>query len=572
MLRSAAMKRPGLIVSSLASLAASLVVACSSHPLPPGEATGPDGGAGTSGAAGTTSPGTTSAAGSSGAGATNTGTSGAGGQIGAAGASYAGTYGFFGEAGTVGASPQDAAAPTDAAGVDAGTTIVCPPFGDGGTSSACQVTTVPSQNCTAAPVAIGASTLCAGASTCPVTMAARLACDVGCYPEISLAPRADGASILLDVANAGNPDGEVDMQLFTLGATSRVDHFPFLVNGVIAADRNGVRNVFLPAQQGAWRLRESGATWAREDLATALPVDIPDLVAARVFDDGHAFAAFGNGSGVSVGVRDATGWTFELIDGPRPSETALGMDVGADGRPWLSTVGYHGEATDQQYLDVIAPDRTYATLTPFDMSVFWRQPSVLAGGLTGSDARPAVAYRLPDGIHVASPSGASAWAQRLIPGSALLGTVTTGCPAQGQTLDFCTGDSCDVHRAGSGIGLGLARTASGAAFVAWLDIDSTDTYELDHAPPPCGQQGCASCTIGNMVGRQGSSALVVSRLPADPNVAPTVQRFPFADATEGLGTIALSTRGETLLVAVVVGYDGGPTDVRYLELDATKLP
>jgi hypothetical protein len=165
-----------------------------------GEGAGPDGGAGTSGLAGSSGAGTTGAA----------GTRGSAGEIGAAGASFAGSFGS-GEAGTMASPPQDAAAhldaeAPDAESMDAVTTLVCPPFVDGGTSpSACRLATVPSQNCTVAPVAIVPATLCAGAATCPVTMAARLACDVGCYPEISLAPRADGASILLDVANSSNP-------------------------------------------------------------------------------------------------------------------------------------------------------------------------------------------------------------------------------------------------------------------------------------------------------------------------------------------------------------------------------
>ena len=53
--------------------------------------------------------------------------------------------------------------------------------------------------------------------------------------------------------------------------------------------------------------------------------------------------------------------------------------------------------------------------------------------------------------------------------------------------------------------------------------------------------------------------------------APPVVRFHFGDATDGLGTIAMVARGNTLLVAVNVGQDS-KVDVRYLEIDGTRLP
>src|SRR6185503_13035536 len=172
--------------------------------------------------------------------------------------------------------------------------------------------------------------------------------------------------------------------------------------GLIAADRAGGRHFFLGSDGGGWHFRETKDAWVREDFKSDPPIGSA-YVHAQVADDAHAIVALGSTEGLSLGTRDENGWKFSPVPDVRPAN-GLALDVGGDGRPWLASVGVHGDDFDHIFLDVVSPDRKRETLLPLDDggSVSGPVPSILGGGLSGQDARPAVAYRRPDGIHLAT--------------------------------------------------------------------------------------------------------------------------------------------------------------------------
>jgi hypothetical protein len=183
-----------------------------------------------------------------------------------------------------------------------------------------------------------------------------------------------------------------------------------------------------------------------------------------------------------------------------------------------------------------------------------------------------VVYGLDDGLHIATPKTPVGWSDRLVPMAFGPAEVANGCPADGEKLLNCGALTCEVHYAGTWPSLGFVRTASGSAFVAWLEGEATQSIVLDR-DPSCGSgaHGC-TCTAGAPFGPKGSSKLAVARVPADPAAPLVIRRFTFPNGGEGR-VMSMAVRGDTLLVAANVNDDGAPgVDVRYLEIDATKLP
>jgi hypothetical protein len=415
------------------------------------------------------------------------------------------------------------------------------------------------------------ATLCPGATSCPATLVARLSCDGGfANPQMSLAPLADGAAIYFDTSSSHSSD-LADAQLFTIasGGASHVDNFPLIIFGTLTSDAAGVLNYFAGSPTGGWRFRQRADGWLREDIPADPAADFPEVTAARAIDDEHAFAVVNGGGDLQLAARDPAGWHTTLVPGTAVTELGVAMELDAAGHPWLATIGQHGN--DGEFLDVVSASGTLDTIGPVDLTFFPPPLALLPGGLTGSDARPTVAVRQTDGIHLATPTGATGWAQTLVPGSKSKAVDTTDCPAPLGMLTgaICQQGSCTEHSTGSADGFGIARTAAGNTYAAWLAVDATDVNELVHGQGPC--DSSCTCEIGNLLSRTGSADLVVQRLPVDGVSVPPATRFHFTAATDSSGTIAMAARGDTLLVAVNVGLNGN-IDVRYLEIDARMLP
>ena len=93
--------------------------------------------------------------------------------------------------------------------------------------------------------------------------------------------------------------------------------------------------------------------------------------------------------------------------------------------------------------------------------------------------------------------------------------------------------------------------------MAWLDISTTTTDTF--------------CATGAPISQTGSATLVVSRVTGDPTAPFASQRFRF-DAAAAIGEMTMVARGDTLVVVMSLGSDLESTDLRYVEIDSTRLP
>jgi hypothetical protein len=163
------------------------------------------------------------------------------------------------------------------------------------------------------------------------------------------------------------------------------------------------------------------------------------------------------------------------------------------GRPWVAWLG--NSTAGLPALILVGPDgSSYAPWagTAGNAFSFWYRPIVLAGGLGGSGAFPALGVQQTEGLHVITPDTDTAvWTDHVVPGSQQVvytgdcppsGTVTTGAPCKGLT-------SCTQHGVGALSGFGLVRTASGRAYAGRLETDSTITYALTQSAPTCTSGG-----------------------------------------------------------------------------------
>jgi len=428
----------------------------------------------------------------------------------------------------------------------------------------------------------------ATASSCPVRAQYALRCAGGGYGPW-VAPRgANGASVLF-VTNTGS----FVSHLFSVdaGAVAAVD-----VPGLTAAtellvvDRAGQAVIFGGEMPGVWRVTEGPTGWMRDEASRGPADDLAMLSGARALDDTHAFVAYYGlrDSLPRLLTRDGACWHESRL-APTPV-ASMGMDVDALNQPWVAwlATASSGAVT----LGLAAPDGTVSTPWTASMSgdgvSYWDRPAVLAGGLAGTGTQPALATQRIDGLHVItqSPTG-GVWLDHLVGGARA--TQTTDCPASitvPQGMPPCQGrTSCMRHTVGALAGYGLSRAASGRAYAAWIEVDTTTTYTLS----PSGAPNCPGVT-GTTGAPSASPACICSSVPSapvgtatlavahltEPGGTPqgTVVRFPL-DASGGLVQstpgIALASRGNTLLVAVSVGT-GSDSELRLLEIDSAGVP
>jgi hypothetical protein len=437
------------------------------------------------------------------------------------------------------------------------------PAGAAVVSDICVVTPVDAPECAIVPVAIDTARLCPNESACPVTTLLQLGC--GTDNVVSLDARGqDSASLIV---NRGP-----DVDLYELGppGTRQVRRFAQFVNSTVRSDREGEANIFVESgQPGVWRVHETPNGWVREDVQAA-PSDDADVVDARIIDDTHMVVTISDAHGISTLARDAAGWRTTRVDafmGNEVIEGSVGMNVDRGGQPWLAAITYLGAFqghTPTSFLDVVGPDGTFETIRSLVGDFPIEPPILLPGGVSGTDDHPAIVYQQGDGVHVALPPvDSQGWSDRLLPGSAPSATLDTSCPDPNAVLSPCPGTSCSSHAKGTTGGIGFARTVSGAAFVAWLDGEAEISTDLVGS--------AASCGATAPVAAEGTTTIAVARLPLDPGVPVVVQRFQLDGPALPPSRMAMTARGDTLLIAAqATGVDSA--NLWYLEVDSTQLP
>jgi hypothetical protein len=437
----------------------------------------------------------------------------------------------------------------------------------------------PSATCNVVP-APGAAT-CPSAGECPVSGVFTLSCTGGGYGP-ALAATAGGTSIMF-VTNTG----KFVTRLFTLAPDAgRVEDVPGVTSAAnaLAADLDGNPTIFAGEMPGIWRVRKTAAGWRREvALETGGPLAL--VTDGRARDATKAAVAFFRlgAEAPALATRDGACWRVDVLPGARA--THLGLDVDATNRPWVAWYAYlNGRAPA---LELVGPDGPHRVWTsPVNEGLALQdRPIVLANGLAGTDASPALAIQRGDGVHLLVPApAAAAWSDRVLTGSAAA-VRANNCPTG--TPFGCNGQAtCTSTVKGALGGFGLTRTASGRAYAAWLEGDGGATYSLSLSsttggfcpggPAAAPVQGGANaaapplcqCTP-TMTSWHGTVTIAVERVDAPAAGGPLRIQID-AGAEPRKNGLALAARGNTLLVVASFGA-GFDTKLRYLEIDTKKL-
>jgi hypothetical protein len=568
---------PALVLALVAWLGAS---GCSGR--------GPAGGAGGRGDAG---------AGSGGAGGgAPAGGPGGGEGGGGAGGGVTGSGGGGGpDASGTGGGAMDAGPPSDAAGGsdarDGGPDVRDAGTGGSHPTTSCPLTTpqgtaAPSSTCSISPM---------GIDTAPITAAYSLRCGTSGYGPW-VAPTGPAGATLMYAAGAAT-------HLFTIApGGARVEAVPALTKAILSldVDRAGTRTIFTGEMPGLWRLRETAGQWSSDEATLLVGNDQSLVSAGRAVDETHAFAAYHNLSDYlpRLATRDGACWRTTQLGTTRVS--AMGLDIDDMNRPWVAWLTANGGLP---VLGLAGPDGSaYTPWTGATANVdsFWERPAVLAGGLDGTGAFPALALQRTEGIHVLAPdAGRAVWTDRVVPGT----TRAIGggnCPSSSPVpigMPVCKGlTTCSQRTAGVLPGFGLARTSGGRAYAAWLEIDSDTTFSLTAigpicagavaaaAPPPperdddlarvaapCMCQATPKSTTRTLT-------LAVVRLSNGATAPESIRRIPLVAGDPGspyypptFFSVVMAARANTLLVVASLGVSAG-TELRYLELDSAGLP
>lgn len=427
--------------------------------------------------------------------------------------------------------------------------------------------------CKVAP--LDAIPACQGAGPCPFGATAyKLTC--GGYGPWLVPAGTDGASIMF--ADASGPT-----HLFSLApGGAKVEDVPALTsaaNALAVDPTTGNRTIFAGEMPGIWRVRETAAGWRRESVVEG---NGPDLAlvsakvlvsAARVLDADRAIVAYFALSDYQprLAVREAGCWrTTPLSGGQTPTDISLDLD--ATNRPWTA---WYERDTSGMMVRMAGPDGTtyLAWKSALYSPLGWSDPPILlAGGLAGTAAYPAIVSQRDDGVHVLVPdASAGSWTDGIFDGTAI--AQTPGCltPISVAPATGCdTTVSCTTQTKGAIKGFAAARVASGHTYVAWVAIEGQTTFhympqdpgfcETPTHPAKC---GCVVTSITN-----NTMSLVLTRA----DTGGEAMRFKLDSGPAGIGTsLGLAARGDTLLL-VVAPPNSTTAEYRYLEIDTTRLP
>ncbi|MEO8215401.1 MAG: hypothetical protein ABI560_19530, partial [Myxococcales bacterium] len=362
-------------------------------------------------------------------------------------------------------------------------------------------------------------------------------------------------------------------------------------------DGAGTRTIFAGEMPGIWRVRETAGGWSSDEMTLVSGSDLALVSAGRAIDETHAFAAYHNLSDYTprLVAREGSCWrSTQLSAAPVVS---MGMDVDSMNRPW---VAWLASSAGRAALGLAGPDGTvYAPWTGTmtgDTYSFWDRPAVLAGGLTGQSAFPALATQRSDGLHVITPdAGTAFWTDRVLPGSSRL-AYTGNCPP---VMSFgsapaCMGlTTCTQHGAGAFSGFGLVRTGSGRAYAGWLEFQFDATYALTQSGITCGFAAAPGGPVGggtqpvvapNCMCLQSPTSVASTITMAIARVATNaatpveaVRRYRLATGSRlptgapSALSLVMAARANTLLVVASLGAMPD-AELQYFEIDSSALP
>ena len=430
--------------------------------------------------------------------------------------------------------------------------------------------------------------LACGSADCAITKALDLTCtSLPAAPWLSAT--ADGAVTMVRTSY-GDP-GEALARMMTVGAaSSRVEDVPALagsvralpdysiLRGAFSTNANGTKWLFSGESPGITVVRGTDAGWTKAT-AVAEPDppwgDGPILNDAKMVDDRLGYLTYNMRGDWAPHLLtwDGSCWTDQRIGEPQVDTIVVETD--AQKQPWVAWISTQYPAQVQSvYLR--SPSGDTQNLLANVTSDAPRAPlRILASGLDGKAAVPAVAANFRDGIRVLSENSTTdaGWQSLVIPESATAYTGAGDCPSVPPSQDFgnhCSGmTSCTYQSSGVGSGFDVARTQSGALFAAWVAYSSQGTYALQEVAEGY-EFPTFDCGWTETSGT-GTADLVVARLTG-PEPALTHFHFVMGSAVRYLiNDVVMVARGDTLVVAAYLSGDTVPT-LTYLEIDSNLLP
>lgn len=271
---------------------------------------------------------------------------------------------------------------------------------------------------------------------------------------------------------------------------------------------------------------------------------------------------------------EGTCWADQVIGKPKAKAMVVAPDVNK--QPWTAWISQHDSGLEKLNLRSPKGDtQELHALTTTD-SAMGKTSIRLLPSVDGVAALPTVVVRLAEGIIVfsRSPSANSEWTSLVLPESAPYYTNASDCASE--TLpriaydDACSGFTiCSGQASGAGAGFDIARTESGAVFVAWVIYSGQATYAPKLICYGRGQMG-PECYCGNIQTRgSGTAELVIARLTES---QPMLTHFhiDMGGAVWFGHSLAMAARGDTLVLAGFLRDQSVPT-LTYLEIDSKML-
>jgi hypothetical protein len=433
----------------------------------------------------------------------------------------------------------------------------------------------PSTDCTVSPVSLDADILC-GKASCPITNAYQVDC-AGSVDGSTLVPRHNGASVIFRSTSVDNRT-----LMFTLedDATTNVVELPIFVYA-LAVDESGAPAFFTDANQGIARLSATDAGYREQRIATLLDGFAMDMD-ARVSRDGETYVtyvSFTDNSPHLVSEQDGC-FIDELLSDTEVD--SVGLTVDDHGKPWVAW--WRLTEAKMPELSLYTPDGSTSTAWTGTSAEVWMpdSPKLLSGGVTGQGDYPIVIGQTTEAIHAIIPDGATGdYSSYSLANTEQYGDESLCDTSVTSNVDACSGrTTCDEHREGTLNGFGVARTASGRAYVAWLTFVSDTTYNLSPrfchdslTPEPTAEPVVFQCECSQEVSAMSATAsLMVAELGslAEQSVHTFTFNLEAYDEKRPATGIALAARGESLLVMANVKADN-QNRLLYFEIDTAEL-
>lgn len=422
-----------------------------------------------------------------------------------------------------------------------------------------------------------------GESDCAVKRVLDLSCET--LPGSPSLSATHGGAVLLAVTRTESDADAVARLVRVFGDDASVQDVPQLadpilplptysiLNSALTADSNGTPWIFAGSAAPITALRETDGAWMRAQiLPTAPPLGAAFLTGANVIDETLGYLTYTSqtdGYAPHLVKWDGSCWTDQAI-GERSSPAGLVLAVDEKKQPWTAWIyeslylRYPEGETEEVLPGIGTNDDRFAGFHP--------PLRLLPSGADAAEHPPLIAARVGKGlaVFVKNEGAESGWRSTLLPE---LDSLTTNCPfgnpmpASGD--DPCSGvTSCDAEGSVTSSGIGLARTASGATFAAWVVYSSQGVYTTEKSCTR-GELPYCSCT-SNAAHGTGTADLVLMRLTETEPVLTHLRFDMGAPTVSAERSLVMTARGDTLLVAAQLGGINVPT-LSYVEIDSSQL-